>query len=57
MERSGFDGKWTTDSKTFDNSYFVALLNPSEELLRMPTDEALLKDEKLKDQVRKFADD
>jgi len=27
LDRSGFDGPWTEDPLTFDNSYFVELLN------------------------------
>ena len=42
-ERSGFEGAWTLQPLIFDNTYFQELLNPtSKDLLRLPTDEALL---------------
>ena len=58
QDRSGFEGKWTADPKKFDNSYFCELLNQSdEELLQLPTDQALLTVDSFKTWVEKFAED
>mmetsp|Transcript_5627 Transcript_5627/g.8372 ORF Transcript_5627/g.8372 Transcript_5627/m.8372 type:complete len:253 (+) Transcript_5627:453-1211(+) len=56
-ERSGFEGKWTDNHLTFDNSYFVELMTkePKKHLLRLPTDEALLTEPSFAEWVEKFA--
>ncbi|KAJ7967165.1 Ascorbate peroxidase [Quillaja saponaria] len=57
-ERSGFDGPWTEEPLKFDNSYFVELLKgESEELLKLPTDKALLDDPGFRDYVELYAKD
>lgn len=71
--RSGFDGPWTADPLKFDNSYFSNLLNlewkprewdgplqyadPSGELMMLPTDLALIQDEKFLPFVKYYAED
>ncbi|KAL8232272.1 hypothetical protein R6Q57_002050 [Mikania cordata] len=56
-ERSGFDEKpWTKDPLKFDNSYFVELLKgDSNELLKLPTDKALVEDPKFRCYVELYA--
>ena len=57
-DRSGWDGAWTANETTFDNSYFVELLHKKNSgLLRLPTDDALLTEPELKTWVEKFAKD
>ena len=57
-DRSGWEGPWTKNENTFDNSYFVELLGRrSKALLRLPTDEALLTEPTMKFWVEKFAKD
>ncbi|XP_077219538.1 ascorbate peroxidase 3 [Tasmannia lanceolata] len=58
LERSGFDGPWTNEPLKFDNSYFVELLKgESEELLKLPTDKALLEDPEFRRYVELYAED
>ncbi|KAK7252978.1 hypothetical protein RIF29_37318 [Crotalaria pallida] len=58
MERSGFDGQWTRDPLKFDNSYFVELLKAdSKDLLKLPTDKALVEDPKFRQYVELYATD
>ncbi|CAL0311456.1 unnamed protein product [Lupinus luteus] len=58
LERSGFDGQWTRDPLKFDNSYFVELLKAdSKELLKLPTDKALVEDPKFRKYVELYATD
>lgn len=55
-ENSGFEGSWTKNPTTFDNSYFVELVHKKNQgLLRLPTDEALLSEPTMKTWVEKFA--
>ncbi|KAL8208416.1 hypothetical protein R6Q57_007828 [Mikania cordata] len=56
-ERLGFDEKpWTKDPLKFDNSYFVELLKgDSNELLKLPTDKALVEDPKFRCYVELYA--
>ncbi|XP_028775352.1 L-ascorbate peroxidase 3-like [Neltuma alba] len=55
-ERSGFEGPWTRDYMKFDNSYFKELLReePSD-LLKLPTDKALVEDPEFRKYVRLYA--
>lgn len=71
--RSGFDGPWTSNPLKFDNEYFRNLLNiewkprewdgplqyadPSGELMMLPTDMALVQDEKFLEHVKAYAED
>ncbi|XP_028774590.1 L-ascorbate peroxidase 3-like [Neltuma alba] len=57
-ERSGFEGPWTRDYMKFDNSYFKELLReePSE-LLKLPTDKALVEDPEFRKDVQLYAQD
>ncbi len=72
--RSGFDGPWTFNPQTFDNSYFTLLLSEkwverkwdgpkqytddkTKSLMMLPTDLALIKDEKFLPYVKKYAKD
>lgn len=71
--RSGFDGPWTENPLQFDNTYFQNLLNlkwtprewdgplqyadPSGKLMMLPTDMALIQDEKFKVHVEAYAKD
>ncbi|WOL16787.1 hypothetical protein Cni_G25575 [Canna indica] len=58
QERSGFKGSWTKDPLKFDNSYFVELLEgEKKELLKLPTDKALLEDEVFRSYVQLYAED
>ncbi|XWS55084.1 hypothetical protein CRYUN_Cryun10bG0145100 [Craigia yunnanensis] len=67
-ERSGFDGPWTNEPLTFDNSYFnlyevyyyctkELLKGESEGLLKLPTDKALLDDPEFRRYVELYAKD
>lgn len=58
-ERSGFDGPWTKNPLTFDNSYFVEILKQStdSDLIRLPSDLALLDEPDTKALVEKYAAD
>lgn len=57
-ERSGFEGPWTREPLKFDNSYFVELLNEdSEDLLKLPTDKALVEDHQFRLYVELYAKD
>lgn len=69
--RSGFDGPWTTNPLKFDNEYFRNLLeiewkprewdgplqftDPSGKLMMLPTDMALIQDDKFKPVVEEYA--
>lgn len=71
--RSGFDGPWTHNPLTFDNSYFTLLLNtewtprkwdgnlqytdPTDTLMMLPTDVALLSDDGFRPHVERYAAD
>ncbi|KAL3640363.1 L-ascorbate peroxidase 3 [Castilleja foliolosa] len=58
LERSGFDGPWTRETLKFDNSYFVELLKgDSEDLLKLPTDKALVEDPRFRKYVDIYAKD
>lgn len=57
-ERSGFDGPWTKEPLKFDNSYFQLLLEgESEELLKLPTDKALVEDPAFRPYVELYSKD
>ncbi|XP_027176859.1 L-ascorbate peroxidase, cytosolic [Coffea eugenioides] len=57
-ERSGFEGPWTSNPLIFDNSYFKELLRgEKEDLIRLPSDKALLEDPALRPLVEKYAAD
>lgn len=57
-ERSGFEGPWTKEPLKFDNSYFVELLKEdSEDLLKLPTDKALVEDPQFRPYVELYAKD
>lgn len=71
--RSGFDGPWTLNPLKFDNEYFKNLLeiewkprewdgplqytDPSGKLMMLPTDLALIEDDKFKKYVEAYAAD
>jgi len=71
--RSGFDGAWTNNPLEFDNSYFKNLLeiewkpkawdgnfqytDPTDTLLMLPTDMALIEDAAFRVHVEKYAAD
>ena len=73
-DRSGFDGPWTENPTTFDNSYFTNLLEKkwvvrewdgpkqytdeeTKKLMMLPTDMALITDDKFKPHVEFYAKD
>ncbi|XP_020217105.1 L-ascorbate peroxidase 3 [Cajanus cajan] len=57
-DRSDFHGQWTKDPLKFDNSYFVELLKgDSKDLLKLPTDKALVEDLKFRKYVELYAKD
>jgi L-ascorbate peroxidase len=56
-DRSGFEGAWTAEPLTFDNSYFVNILHPKEGLLLLPSDKCLAEDPEFKAFVEKYAAD
>ncbi|CAA7403503.1 unnamed protein product [Spirodela intermedia] len=57
-ERSSFEGKWTEDPLKFDNSYFLNLVaGEKEELLKLPTDKALVADPALRHYVDLYSKD
>jgi len=72
LDRSGFDGAWTEDPYKFDNSYFVDMLNKdwkkaessegnpqfnsNSNTMMLISDLALMKDEKFRVYVDKYAD-
>ncbi|PHT91090.1 putative L-ascorbate peroxidase 3 [Capsicum annuum] len=57
-ERSGFEGPWTKEPLKFDNSYFVELLKEdSKDLLKLPTDKALVEDPQFRRYVELYARD
>lgn len=71
--RSGYDGAWTTNPLTFDNQYFKNLLeinwkpkqwegkfqytDPTDKLVMLPTDIALIEDPKFRVHVERYAAD
>jgi hypothetical protein len=73
LVRSGFDGPWTRNPLKFDNHYFRNLINlewtpkkwdgplqyedPSGDLMMLPTDLALIQDEKFRPFVEAYAKD
>ncbi|TKY70323.1 L-ascorbate peroxidase 3 [Spatholobus suberectus] len=57
-DRSDFEGQWTKSPLKFDNSYFVELLKgESKDLLKLPTDKALVEDDKFRKYVELYAKD
>lgn len=57
-ERSGFEGPWTCNPLTFDNSYFKELLTGEKEgLLQLPSDKALVPDPGFAPFTKKYAED
>ncbi|KAK7367275.1 hypothetical protein VNO80_09284 [Phaseolus coccineus] len=57
-DRSNFEGQWTKDPLKFDNSYFVELLKgESKDLLKLPTDKALVEDPIFRNYVELYAKD
>ncbi|WJX61152.1 L-ascorbate peroxidase 3 [Trifolium repens] len=57
-DRSDFEGPWTRDPLKFDNSYFVELLkSESKDLLKLPTDKALVEDPEFRKYVELYAKD
>ena len=57
-DRSDFHGQWTKDPLKFDNSYFVELLRgESKDLLKLPTDKALVEDPNFRKYVELYAKD
>mmetsp|Transcript_14557 Transcript_14557/g.33617 ORF Transcript_14557/g.33617 Transcript_14557/m.33617 type:complete len:102 (+) Transcript_14557:1-306(+) len=56
-DRSGFDGAWTATPLKWSNSYFQNILAPKDGLLVLPSDKALIDDEKMRPFVEKYATD
>ena len=58
-DRSGFEGKWTHEHLTFDNSYFTELLDKDSDpsLLKLETDKTLVNVPEMKEWVEKYAAD
>lgn len=57
-DRSGFEGKWTTDPNKFDNSYYHTILaSDANGLLRLDSDMALLDEPECEKLVRAYAED
>ncbi|KAK7307470.1 hypothetical protein VNO77_40570 [Canavalia gladiata] len=57
-DRSNFEGPWTRNPLKFDNSYFVELLKgESKDLLKLPTDNALVEDPMFRKYVEVYAKD
>lgn len=57
-ERSGFEGPWTSNPLTFDNSYFTELLTGEKEgLIQLPSDKALVEDPSFRPYVELYAKD
>ncbi|CAJ1930477.1 unnamed protein product [Sphenostylis stenocarpa] len=55
-DRSSFEGQWTKNPLKFDNSYFVELLKgESTDLLKLPTDKALVEDPIFRKYVELYA--
>lgn len=58
QDRSGFDGPFTRDPLTFDNSYYIELLRgDTPGLVKFPTDKALLSDTVFRPLVELYARD
>lgn len=58
QDRSGFDGAFTRDPLTFDNSYYVELMKgDSQGLVKFPTDKALMQDPVFRRYVQVYAQD
>lgn len=58
QDRSGFDGPFTRDPLTFDNSYYIELLRgDTPGLVKFPTDKALLSDKVFRPLVELYATD
>ena len=72
IDRSGFEGPWTSNKLSFDNSYFKDMLNKTwiketnakgkvqykcGDTMMLTTDIALIEDEAFKVHVQKYADD
>ncbi|KGN47326.1 L-ascorbate peroxidase, cytosolic [Cucumis sativus] len=57
-DRSGFEGPWTKNHLIFDNSYFKEILSDDKpELLKLPSDKALLTDPVFRPLVERYAAD
>ncbi|EFJ08465.1 hypothetical protein SELMODRAFT_131845 [Selaginella moellendorffii] len=57
-DRSGFDGPWTSNPLTFDNSYFIELIEGEKTgLLKLPTDTCLMDDKVFRQYVETYAKD
>ncbi|PPD94703.1 hypothetical protein GOBAR_DD08239 [Gossypium barbadense] len=57
-DRSGFDGAWTTNPLTFDNSYFKELLSGTgADIMQLPSDKVLVSDPVFRPFVEKYAAD
>ncbi|XP_012461165.1 L-ascorbate peroxidase, cytosolic [Gossypium raimondii] len=57
-DRSGFDGAWTTNPLTFDNSYFKELLSGTgADTMQLPSDKVLVSDPVFRPFVEKYAAD
>lgn len=58
-DRSGFEGNWTENPYHFDNSYYTELLKKvyNSNLLKLPTDLALLQEPSMREWVEAFGKD